>query len=119
MKMKHWQDAANTVLGAWLVLSPWVIGFAGDMTATANFVIVGAALIAASLGAIVAPKAWEEWVETALGLWLCASPWALGYAALQSAASNAFLTGALIVGLALWVLMADRDFGLLRETKAT
>src|SRR5882724_11628663 len=26
-QMKHWQDPVNAVLGAWLILSPWVLGF--------------------------------------------------------------------------------------------
>ena len=64
--IKHWQDPVNGVLGVWLVLSPWIARFSGDTTATANMVIVGGALVAASLGAMLAPRVWEEWVEAAL-----------------------------------------------------
>ena len=115
-QLKHWQDPANAVLGTWLVLSPWVIGFAGETTAMANAVIIGAALVAASLGAVFVPRAWEEWTEAVLGLWLLMSPWALGYAAQQAATTSAFLTGFVILGFALWVLMTDRDWGWLRDS---
>ena len=115
MKMKHWQDPVNAVLGAWLVLSPWILGFSGETTAMANAVIVGAALIAASLGAIFVPRAWEEWTEFVLGLWMAASPWVLHFSAHQAATTSAFLSGIVILALVLWVLLTDRDYGWLRD----
>ncbi|BCP65887.1 SPW repeat protein [Thermus thermophilus] len=39
--MRKWQDWANLVLGLWLVLSPWILGFSGTSSATWNAVIVG------------------------------------------------------------------------------
>jgi hypothetical protein len=113
-QMKHWQDPVNAVLGAWLVLSPWILGFSGERMAMINAVIIGAALVAASLGAVFVPRAWEEWVEGVLGLWMAASPWLLGYSKLQAATTSAFLTGLVILALALWVLMTDRDYGWMR-----
>jgi hypothetical protein len=32
MRIQHWQDAASLLLGVWLVLSPFVLGFAGAAT---------------------------------------------------------------------------------------
>ena len=58
--LKHWQDLVNALLGAWLALSPWAVGYAVQTSATYNAVAVGFLLIAAALGAILAPKAWEE-----------------------------------------------------------
>ena len=75
-QLKHWQDAVNAVLGAWLALSPWAMGYVGETTAMGNALVVGLALIAVALGAILVPRAWEEWSEAALGLWAMASPWA-------------------------------------------
>ena len=53
LRLKHWQDAVNAVLGAWLVLSPWAIGYAGETAAMVNAVVIGLGLIAAALGATV------------------------------------------------------------------
>lgn len=36
-----WLDWANGILGLWLILSPFVLGFGGDMTATWNNIILG------------------------------------------------------------------------------
>lgn len=109
-QMKHWQDPANALLGVWLVLSPWILGFQGNLTAMTNAVIVGVLLVAAALGAIFLPRAWEEWTECVLGLWLVASPWLLGFRPLQVARVDALVTGAVVIVLALWVLMTDKDY---------
>ena len=112
---KHLQDAVNLVLGAWLVLSPWALRFQADAPAMANAVVIGLALIAVALGALVAPREWEEWVESALGLWLIASPWLLGFSDEPTAMRNAVLSGSVIVALALWTLATDKDFSLARQ----
>jgi hypothetical protein len=118
-QMKHWQDPVNGLVGVWLILSPWVLGFQSDMTAMANAVIIGILLLATALGAIFVPRAWEEWTETALGVWLAISPWALGYSALQNATISAVVSGVIVAVLALWVLSTDKDYaGWLNEQKA-
>jgi heme/copper-type cytochrome/quinol oxidase subunit 3 len=110
VRLKHWQDAVNAVLGAWLVLSPWAIGYAGETVAMANAIVVGLAMIAAALGAIFVPRAWEEWTEAVLGLWLMVSPWALGFSALRGARLTAVATGVVIAVLALWTVITDKDY---------
>jgi len=110
LQMKHWQDPVNAVLGAWLVLSPWALGFTGETAAMSNFVVIGLALVATALGAIFVPRAWEEWTEAALGLWMAVSPWLLGFAHVQAAMASALATGLVILALALWVLVTDKDY---------
>lgn len=102
-QQKHWQDPANALLGVWLIVSPLVLGFQSDMTSLVNAVVVGVLLLATALGAIFVPRAWEEWTETALGLWLVVSPWVLGSAA-QSTKASAVVTGLVVITLALWAL---------------
>ena len=116
---KHWHDPINAVIGVWLVLSPWATGFTGKIAATANAVVVGLALVAAALGAMLVPRAWEEWTEAALGLWLIVSPRALGFSARGDAKFAAVGAGVVILVLALWTLATDRDYtGWLRDRKA-
>ena len=101
--MKHWQDSTNVALGAWLIVSPLALRFQGDWIALANTAIVGVLLVAAALGAIFVPRAWEEWTETALGAWLAVSPWLLGFQE-QIAKVNAVVIGLVVLTLALWAL---------------
>jgi hypothetical protein len=110
MRMKHWQDPVNALLAAWLILSPWAVGFQAEQLATWNFVSVGALLLAAALGAIFLPHAWEEWVEVALGAWLVVSPWLLGFSGIALATQNAVFTGLVVVVMSLWVLLSDEAY---------
>jgi len=109
-QLKHWQDAVNVLLGVWLVLSPWALAFQGDALVTSNVVLVGLALVATALGAILVPRAWEEWTEAFIGLWLMASPWVLGFYGLRQAMFGAMITGLVVIVLAMWTLLTDKDF---------
>ena len=109
-QLKHWQDLVNALLGVWMILSPWALGFQGTTMAMSNAVVIGLALIAAALGAIFVPRAWEEWTEGALGAWLIASPWVLGFSMHSLATRSTVVTGVVIVALALWTLMTDKDY---------
>lgn len=108
--LKHWQDAVSALLGVWLISSPWVLGFQAESVAMSNAVVAGIALLAVALGAIFIPAAWEEWTESALGLWLIISPWVLKIESLEWARISAVSTGVAVLVLALWVLMADEDY---------
>ena len=109
-QLKHWQDPVNALLGAWLVASPWVLGFEQEMAAMGNAAIVGVLLVAAALGAIFLPRAWEEWTEAGLGLWMIVSPWLLAFAAVEAAMISAVVTGGVVLALALWVLATDQEY---------
>jgi len=109
-QVKHWQDPVNAVAGAWLIVSPWVLGFQGISPAMWTMVATGIVLGAVALGATFVPKQWEEWTEVALAVWLAASPWLVGFAAMETPMVNAVLVSALILVLALWVLVTDKDY---------
>lgn len=108
--LKHWQDLINALLGVILILSPWLMGYADMSMAMYNAVLIGAALVAASLGAILVPRAWEEWTECALGAWMVVSPWVLGFNMHRDAMVTAVTMGLVIAALALWTLFTDKDY---------
>lgn len=117
-QLKHWQDVANFVLGVWLALSPWALGYQGDATAMSTAVITGVVLMAVALGAIFEPRAWEEWTQALIGLFLIASPWLLGFDDRQAVMRNAVITGIAVVALAAWTLLTDKDHGTWRGKSA-
>ena len=123
--LKHWQDAVSAAIAVWPFTSPWVPGSAGQggaaghATAVTSTMVIGLALIAAALGAIFIPSAWEEWTELGLGIWLIASPWALAYEDLPGATISAVGCGIVVAALALWTLLTDDDYlGWLRKEPA-
>jgi hypothetical protein len=109
-RVKHWQDPVNAVLGAWLMVSPWVLGFQGVTVAMVSTIAIGTLLIASSVGAMSVPAAWEEWLDAILGAGLMMAPMLLGFDSVDAALANALLTGAVVTFLALWVLAVDDDF---------
>ena len=109
-RVKHWQDAANAALGAWLVVSPWVLGFQNVVVAMVSTMAVGALLVASSLEAMQVPQAWEEWLDAALGALLMMIPALLGFDGVAPALQNALVTGGLVTALAIWVLVSDDEF---------
>jgi hypothetical protein len=111
MTVKHWQDPTNVILGAWMLASPWVLRYQGEMNPTWNAVILGILIAAVAVFALFRVMAWQEWANVALGLWLAVSPWILGFSALVPAMWNALIVGCVVAALALWALATDKDIG--------
>lgn len=109
-RVKHWQDVVNALLGAWLIASPWVLGFQAVTVAMVTTVAIGILLVASSAGAMQLAAAWEEWLDAALGILLMVAPTLFGFDAVDAALQNALITGAVVTVLALWVLATDDDF---------
>lgn len=108
--VKHWQDPLNAVVAACVAVSPWVLGVQDNQGITVNAVAVGVLLLAAALGATFVPRAWEEWVELALGVWLVASPWIVGFAGARNPTIFAVIAGLVVAALPVWVLLTDQDY---------
>lgn len=106
--MKRWQDWVNVVLGAWMVVSPWVLGFAStDSAAAWSAWILGAAVLISAGIAVYMPKAWEEAINIALGILLLVSPWVLGFAGETTQMSNAVIVGVLVAAFGIWAIVTD------------
>lgn len=98
----RWQDWFNLVLGAWLIVAPFVgIGVTGDVAAW-NSYVAGAAVAIFALAAIARPQLWEEWVNLVIGLWLILAPFALGFTDQTAPMWNQIVIGLLIGADALW-----------------
>jgi hypothetical protein len=58
---KAWEEALNIILGICLVASPWVLGFADQVTPTTNAVIVGLLVIAFGVWAMLMDTSVQKW----------------------------------------------------------
>ena len=58
-----WEDIACAGLGLWLMISPWVLGFAAHATERSNSVIVGFLVAALALWATVVDAGLRKWVD--------------------------------------------------------
>ena len=114
MNERRWQDWLNLLIGIWLFISPWVIGFATtDYHASWNAWILGVAIVVFSAIAVSMPKAWEEVINILLGIWMVISSWVLGVAT-RAAETNAVIVGLLVILFAAWAMAMTR--GLRHET---
>ncbi len=107
----EWQDTVNFVLGGWLIVSPWILGYAAQQVPTNNAVVVGVIIAVAAAAALYAFQVWEEWVNAALAAWLIVSPWVLGFGTDQAAAWNQYAVGVLVGVLALWSANIEHGSG--------
>ncbi|RXG88263.1 hypothetical protein EAS61_29780 [Bradyrhizobium zhanjiangense] len=110
MRIQHWQDAASLLVGLWLVLSSFILGLSGAPVWVSIALGLGVMLFA--IEALFIPSYLEEWgemLEMLLGLALLLAPWTIGYEPVSATVSSV-LSGTLVILLAVWELMTDRDF---------
>lgn len=107
MRIQHWQDVGSLLLGVWLVLSPFALGFAG--AAVWMTIVLGLCVILFAVEGFVIPSYLEEWGEILIGLALVAVPWTVGYESVSATASS-MASGMLVILLAAWELATDREF---------
>jgi hypothetical protein len=111
MKKQLWQDWLSLVLGIWLLVSPWVIGREASDSLISNAYVMGLALTAFAVTALVAFRLWEEWVTLILGAWLLVSPWFLGFNAVSLLTWNTVLIGIVVTVCAAWAITEVEDRG--------
>ncbi len=56
-----WEEGLNIILGIWMIISPWVLGFASYRNVTTNAVIVGILVTAFAAWAMTHDKSFEKW----------------------------------------------------------
>jgi hypothetical protein len=110
MKEKRWQDWLNLLIGIWLFISPWVLGFAGsEFSASWNAWILGVAIVVFSAIAVSLPQAWEEVINILLGIWMVISSWVIGVTN-RAVETNAVIVGLLVILFAAWAIAMNRDW---------
>jgi hypothetical protein len=107
MRIRHWQDVASLLVGVWLVLSPFALGFAG--AAVWITIVLGLSVVLLAVEGLVIPSYLEEWGELLVGLALLVAPWTIGYEP-ESTIVNSMVSGALVILFAIWELTTDREF---------
>ncbi len=102
-------DAYNLAIGAFLFVSPWLLGFTRE-NARLDTWAVGAALVVLSLAAIVLFAEWEEWLSLLLACWLIVSPWVLGFAHTKAMhwAIGIGIVSLYLSALELWMIHYDQ-----------
>jgi len=106
----------NLVLGAWLVVSSWIFGYALDTAGAWDSVVVGALIFFIGLARVISISGpGLARVNLVLGLWTIAAPWMFAFAGGGPAMWNSVAVGIVVALLALWSANAtvwrDRQAG--------
>jgi len=110
--MNRWQHWLIALLGLWMLISHLVLHYpAFDSGVLWNTWMVGIAIILVSAGRFIAeiPEPSQDVVHTALGVWLMASPWLLGFTSQVTARNNSLVVGFLVATTALWAMLVETD----------
>lgn len=104
----------DLVAGLWLVIAPFVLGYATVTGALWNDVIFGIAIVVLAASREVGEgyrHAWPSWVNALIGLWLIIAPFAIGYSFIREAVWNDVIIGIAVVVLATWSALATPKGG--------
>lgn len=102
----------NLILGLWLLVSPWVLGFTSMVTPMWSHIIVGVIIALLALWRALEPadesRVWASWAMAVLGLYSVISPWVFGYSATTRLVLSDVVAGIIIAALAIWTAMGRR-----------
>lgn len=109
-RLVKWASGANIVLGLWLIIAPFLLGYTGIAAAMWNEIIVGVIVVVLAWLRVSNPgrMTWLSWSNVVLGLWLIAAPFVLGYSGTAAAMWNEVIVGLLIAGLGTWSALETR-----------
>jgi hypothetical protein len=107
--MAKWQDWASFVLGMWLAVSPWGLGYTQLEGATANAAFVGLTLALGAHFEATCDLLAAEWLNLAVGVWLVLAPFALGFSTVTHVAANSVVVGAAVALLAISAMSLDKE----------
>lgn len=104
-------STANLLLGTWLIIAPFALGYSQSASARWNDIVVGAAILIMAARCAFAP-ADEVGLSSAcavLGGWLVIAPFALGNSNITANVWNDVVVGVLVAVLGAWSAFAGQQ----------
>jgi hypothetical protein len=97
-----WAHLVNAFLGAWLVASPFALGYGSESGMLVSDVASGLLVMLLAALSLSRRFAWAQWGNVFVGLWLLTAPLVF-WTASPAAYVNDTLVGTLVIGLAILV----------------
>lgn len=93
-------SSLNVLVGMWVVLSPWLLGYSEFGRPSWNAAATGLAITAIGAAVLSGRSRAVAWGNVLLGAWLTLSPRVLDFTSVETAARNAWFAGLIVVALA-------------------
>ncbi|HEY5205776.1 MAG TPA: SPW repeat protein [Roseiarcus sp.] len=94
---KNVQDWINLICGVLLFISPWALGFSGDVMAARSVWVGGVIIFLMGVAALMQFAEWEEWIALIFGALVIIAPWALRFATIHAAMWTCVVLGVIVV----------------------
>ena len=112
MQQKQWQYGMVIVFGLLLLAMPWLLRFHDDIPVRSwDFYVIGVIVAASGAAGLHRQSNAAAWLTPALGLWMVASPWLLGFMPVIEARNSAWVLGAFVFLMSVWALLERRLAG--------
>ena len=109
LSTRRWQDQGILLLGIWLIVSPWVMGYPSDSQPAVNAFIAGAIMAALAAFDLYKTYAWAVFLNIIIGIWVAVSPWLVNVMRDTAMSASLLLVGLATVVLGMWELRTDPE----------
>jgi SPW repeat len=106
---RHWQDQLMVVIGVWLFMSPWALGYPSYSPPAINAYIAGTIIALLAAFDLVRTYVWAVLLNIVVGVWVAVSPWLVGVVRDPAMTWSLGLAGIATVVLGVWELRTDPE----------
>lgn len=106
---KRWQDQLMVLIGVWLFVSPWVLGYPPDSTPAVNAYVAGAIIAVLAAFDLLKTYVWAVLLNIVVGVWVAVSPWLVDTVRDPGMTWSLVLAGIATIVLGVWELRSDPE----------
>ena len=106
---RRWQDQLMVVIGVWLFISPWALGYPFESPPALNAIIAGAIIALSGAFDLVKTDVWAVLLNIVVGAWVAVSAWLVGVVRDPAMTWSFVIAGIATIVLAVWELRSDPE----------
>jgi hypothetical protein len=106
---RRWQDGVILLLGIWLFISPWALGYPSDSPPATNAFLAGAVMAILAAFDLYKTYLWAVLLNMIIGAWAAVSSWVIGANHDRAMTTSLLVVGIATIVLGLWELRSDPE----------
>jgi hypothetical protein len=109
LSTRRWQDQVILLLGIWLFISPFALGYPSNSAPAINAFIAGAVMAILAAFDLYKTYVWAVLLNLIIGAWVAVSPWLIGVVQDRPMTTSLLVVGIAAIVLGLWELRTDPE----------